>query len=226
MILISYTSSSYYRNFEDMLHECCERFDVPHQRYTQYWFQQTDYYGLHKDVADCKRMAGFAIWKPYIILDALENDDLVCYCDASVVFETDPKPFIESVEAIACGDAGQSWRNTGWIKRDAFVYTGCDREEYWLGYQVWAGFMVVRRSARVFLEEMLHWCEDRRIISDDENVCGLPNFPDFFQNRSEQAILSLLCIKYPNIFVRRTSPFHDYTGNYSEWIPWSQRGKS
>jgi hypothetical protein len=102
---------------------------------------------------------------------------------------------------------------------------GLDEEKYWYDYQVWAGFMVVRRSARVYIEEMLHWAEDRRIISDDPNVCGLPNFPDFRENRSEQAILALMHVKYPSVIKKASSPFHDYTGNYTEWIPWSRRGK-
>ena len=164
MILISYTSNSYYRNFEDMLAERCEQFSVPHRRYTQDWFRSTEYFQRHRDVAERFRMDGFAIWKPYIILDALKYDDLVCYVDASVVFETDPKPSIEAVENIACGDAGESWISREWIKRDAFVLMDCDNPLFWESYIVWAGVMVARKCAEKYINHViasLLWCQTK-----------------------------------------------------------------
>ena len=227
MILISYTSSSYYLNMEDMLHECCEKFDVPHVRYTQDWFRKTEYYQQHREIADIPRMAGLAIWKPYIILDALKLDDLVCYVDASVVFEEDPKPFINSVKCFCSGDTGTSWRHDAWTRRDTFYYMDCDSPEYWYSYTVWAGMIVARRSAIGFIEEWQKLCEDFRVIdTEGPNFCGLPNFPAFVQGRNEQGILSLLTVKHPEVATKALSPFHDYSGNWSEWVPWEVKGRS
>lgn len=225
MILISYTTSSYYQNMEDMLHECCERFGIVHKRYDQEWFHSTPYYYGHRDVADCLRMAGFGIWKPIIIEDAFRYDDLVCYVDASVVFSEDPRPAVESVKEMAVGDCGTQWVNREWIRRDTFHYMNCDSEEYWNSFMVWAGVIVVRKTAVALLDEFRIWCESRRIISDDDNVCGLPNFPGFVQNRSEQAILALMQVKYPDRLTKLISPFHDYSGNWSEWVSWKAKGR-
>jgi hypothetical protein len=213
MVIISYTNDKpYYKGFEELLHDDCATYGIVHCRYTEEWFHQQPFYFDHRDVADQLRVAGFCIWKPYIILDALKCDDTVCYLDATSQILFDPKLFIESIEHIHCPKT--KWINKDWIKRDAFVYMNCDEPKYWNEFQLWAGSITVKKSGEWLMEEMLKWCCDRRIIDDGANECGLPNFPDFHENRSEQAIISLLSIKYPEWIdvTLEGCPFVDRTG--------------
>jgi len=224
MILVSYTTSSYYENMEDMLHECAEKYGIEHRRYDRKWLESTSFYKENKTLCDDNK-AGFFCWKPYLIYEALKQDDLVIYTDASVVFYDDPRSSINSVDQIGVGDCGTSWVNRDWTKRDCFVYMDCDKPRYWDGYSVWAGLVVARRTSSWVIEEWMEWSKDRRIISDDPNTCGLPNFPAFKDHRHDQSILTNMSLMYPITIQKLISPFQDYSGNWSEWVPWNLRGK-
>jgi len=47
-----------------------------------------------------------------------------------------------------------------------------------------------------FFEECLRFAQDPRILTEAPNTCGLANYPDFFEHRFDQSILSLLARKY------------------------------
>jgi hypothetical protein len=57
------------------------------------------------------------------------------------------------------------------------------------------------------MQECLAYATDRRIITDEENVLGVPNYPEFVENRHDQTIWSLVCKKH------QIAPFRDP----SEW---------
>ena len=63
-----------------------------------------------------------------------------------------------------------------------------------------------------FAEEYLCYCQDERIITDNPNTMGLPNYPEFIQNRHDQSVSSLLAKKYNIPPFRMASQF----GN--KWI--------
>jgi hypothetical protein len=47
-----------------------------------------------------------------------------------------------------------------------------------------------------FLEDYLNYCRDKRIITDEPNSMGLPNYDIFRDNRHDQTVFSLLIKKY------------------------------
>ena len=47
-----------------------------------------------------------------------------------------------------------------------------------------------------FIQEWLYYCQDKRIVTDDKNTQGMPNYPDFRENRHDQSVLSLLIKKH------------------------------
>ena len=47
-----------------------------------------------------------------------------------------------------------------------------------------------------FVERLLNYSTDKRIITDDPNTQGLPNYQGFINNRHDQTILSLLTKKF------------------------------
>lgn len=168
------------------------------------WLQQTEFYTENQELLDEICGAGFWAWKPYVILEALkqlEEDDVLFYCDAGTAFIDAPQPLIDicrnSDTGIVLFDA-RPLVNRQFTKRDCFVRLGCDAPQHWDARKVIATIIVMRRTDFVMqlLREWKHFCQDRRAVSTDNSLCGLPELSGFLQHRWDQAILSVLASKY------------------------------
>lgn len=86
----------------------------------------------------------------------------------------------------------------GNTKRDAFVLTGCDEARYTDTPQSIGGYFVCKKAPEVkaYLDEVLHYAQDIRIISDKPNVMGLPDYAEFADHRHDQSVISLMSKKY------------------------------
>ena len=60
----------------------------------------------------------------------------------------------------------------------------------------------------MFLQKLIKYSTDKRIITDDPNTLGLPNYPGFRDNRHDQTVLSILFKKYKfsNLDKNKTKP--------------------
>jgi hypothetical protein len=83
------------------------------------------------------------------------------------------------------------WKMT---KRDCFVRMGCDEPRFWNASQIEAGRVIVNNTpeARAFVDEWRRWCCDPAVVTDAPNVCGLPNWPGFYDHRHDQSIATNL----------------------------------
>ena len=171
--------------------------------YTEQDLYESDYYAENRGILDEICGAGYWAWKPYFILQALasiEEGDVLFYCDAGSRFISSPDALISLCQRAASGvllfDA-RPLRNRQFVKRDCFVRLGCDEPRHWDAWHVIATIVVLRNSelARALMSEWLQSCQDR-MITDDPNVCGLPNLDGYLQHRWDQAILSVLASKH------------------------------
>lgn len=158
---------------------------------------------------------GFWCWKPYVILKALtrtQPGDFVLYLDSQAIFVSDPSPLFDQCAGRGgvllfhqrkCGH-----KNFTWTKRDAFVLMHADFKKYTHGDNLVAGTQLYQHTTKAieFLAEMLHWCANHQVISDEDNVTG-KNYPGFRDHRHDQSILSILAIRY------QIDPVNDIT----EW---------
>ncbi|MCP4328121.1 MAG: hypothetical protein GY791_06755 [Alphaproteobacteria bacterium] len=157
----------------------------------------------NKEVLDQDRGAGYWLWKPYIIADALEKaepGDVLIYCDSGSVFIRSVEPLVRlccdetpGVLGFVC-DTGTE---RTWTKRDAFILMDCDRAEFHDDKQIETGLLifVCNEFSRTFVAEWLRFALDPRILSDAENECGKSNMAGFRDHRHDQSIFSLLCKK-------------------------------
>lgn len=170
--------------------------------YTYDWFKDTDFYEEHKHILVDKTGLGYFLWKSYIINDAINkmNDgELLFYSDVGDTFHSDLIPFVEEViEDDPCLFVVGNAINKDFTRRDCFFYMDCDEDDYWDSNQLEAGmsFWRVCDRSKEIVSEYLNYACDRRIISDDPNVCGKDNFPSFREHRWDQSILTNLAVKY------------------------------
>lgn len=151
------------------------------------------------------RGAGYWIWKPHLALKMLDSsevadDDILVYCDSKVIFTNSFRPVVDTflrdkLDIMTFRQLDPSQIRT---KRDCFVLMDADKPEYISTCQRTANLWVFKRSliARGFLLEMLNACSDPRILTDQPNTCGLPNYEGFIEHRHDESILTILAKKY------------------------------
>ena len=157
----------------------------------------------HRRILSMPRGGGYWLWKPYFVrkcLDLIADGEILVYSDSGAHFRTSAKPLANL--PIQFGQDVIPFElelNEGvWTKRDAFVLMECEGRGFEHSRQRLASFIVVRKSAFSieFLDKYLDYCTDERILTDAENVCGLPNFDGFIEHRHDQSVFSLLTKKY------------------------------
>lgn len=201
-----------------------------------------DFKEKNKDILSRRRGNGYWLWKPYFILktfkEKLKEGDYLFYTDAGILYMNSSYQVIDFLKE----QKAEMWMNRltlkekNWSKRDAFILLGVDMPFYSETNQYMGGIQIYRKSkyTEKFLEELLYYSQDKRLITDDPNTQGLKNYLNFKDNRHDQTILSLLIKKYgiansgkpnlslnenfkrksilmPNIFcIYRKLPFKDY----------------
>ena len=206
-----------YANRQEHLHWSAARFGNIQEQHA--WnhdaLKQTAFYEKHKTVLDSERGVGFWLWKPYLMLKILKEipeNDFLFYHDVGRAIRRNPNVGYQFDRPI---DPLVDWakQNNGmfpgiyipiygasrkWTKRDCFVLTGSDHPTYWDQPQVQAGINVWQNTSQVrdFIAEWLQYCEDPRILTDQENQCGKPNLSEFQDHRHDQSVLTILLRKH------------------------------
>jgi hypothetical protein len=153
-------------------------------------------------------------WKPFIILDALDHcadGDIVLYLDA----DSRPIADLSVVYETAARDGAMLFRasaheNYRWCTRDAVVCMGLDpellvqkrcthqTEDLLIKPAGCARFMAIRKGPwkpRQLLYEWLTYAINPMCTTFEPSLLG-KDHPDFQEHRTEQAILTLLALKY------------------------------
>lgn len=163
-----------------------------------------------------KRGGGYWIWKPQIILQTLAKlspGDILVYSDAgrSPYYQFRKRPDLLIAKARAQGlltgvAIAQHGPLSKWTKRDAFKRLRLDRPEIHASAVVQAtwSFWTPTQAAFSFLEAWREVCEDAACITDQPNVEGAENLPDFQDHRHDQSLSSLLTHA-------RNAPYLDYS---------------
>lgn len=159
----------------------------------------------NREILDAPRGGGYYLWKPYFYrkaYDELGEGDYLVYIDSGAVYVNKIQYLIECMERekvpLMIFSLEQERIEKGNTKRDAFVLTGCDEAKYTDTPQSIGGYFICKKSPEVeaYLDEVLQYAQDIRIISDQPNVMGLPNYEEFTDHRHDQSVLSLMSKKY------------------------------
>lgn len=166
--------------------------------------ESTEFYNQNQTLLNESRGAGYWAWKPYYILETLkemQEDDILVYMDCGDGFldTTNMYSFlVNKMENCNMLLTLGAYRNSDWTRRDCFVHMGCDTEEFHNTIQVEAGIIVVKKTAHTvdILNKWLYYCTIPSIVTDQDNICGLPNLEGFKDHRHDQSILTNLKVKH------------------------------
>jgi hypothetical protein len=167
---------------------------------------------------DKTKSTSYWIWKPYIILETMKrcNDgDIVLYIDGGMKVINNLNPLFEITEEkksmiFSVSKTPEALHyHSMYTKRDCFILMGLDNPYYWKTRCVNSAISCWMKTPEniAFLEEWQKYMTDSRIITEDENVCGYPNLPDFKYHICDQSIFSLLCTKYGKEVFRDPSQY-------------------
>jgi len=163
-----------------------------------------DFYAQNKHVLDQKLGAGLWLWKPWIILDALNKmpeDAILIYMDAGL---SAYRPLDDIINLAAKhnivlysyppGEVKSIVR----VKRDAFIKVGCDEERCHNADYIQATFLALKNNevSRKFIAEWLHYCSDESVLSRAPSVLA-PEHPAFSNHGDDQSVLSAVYYKNP-----------------------------
>jgi len=213
-VLISFGNEKYYKSLNLLEETAIEIGKVDEAiMYTQPWLFNTDFYRnskRNKYILNKPRGAGYWMWKPFIILESFKNlneGDIVIYSDAGLKVIGNLNPLFQvAQEGSKDGRVIFKLPAVGvpyhiakqWTKRDTFVLMNCDEAKYWDANMSNGAVSVWKKTSEntMLLMEWLETLKDPRIVTDDLNICGKPNFLEFKDHRHDQSVLSLLAIKY------------------------------
>lgn len=180
----------------------------------------------NEDILSRNRGNGYWLWKPYFILKTLKekmnDDDYLIYTDSGVLYLDKAEKIVdfmisknEDMWAIRL-----RYLEKHFSKRDAFILLGADFPIYTDTYQFMAGIQIYKKSrtSENFLENLLYYSTDKRIITDDPNTQGLSNYDGFIENRHDQTIFSILTKKY-RISKNNTMQINDFNNNKYNLMP-------
>lgn len=179
---------------------------------------KTDFYIQNKEILDYKKGAGYWLWKPYYILEALKkvgDGDIIIYCDNSFYFISSPKPLIDIVLKENFLLFGQTTiQNTVSIEKN--THKKCIQEMNAFEYQnnplIVAGIQLYIKNTKTlkFHEELLMNCMDKNKLLDNQEDIKF----DFERHLHDMSILSILAAKHKIELYRSPCQF----GNHQKKI--------
>ena len=163
----------------------------------------TEFFEKHKQHFQYTRGAGYWIWKPFIILDALSKmgpNDFLMYSDSGCYFIDKIDPVIDIIHSTEHGVAVCDMPHIEkyWTKRDCFTQMNCDTPEFTDTEQRSSSFFFCRKTdmALHIANEWYRWMSHFNIVSDEFiSPSNKPCYPEFIEHRHDQSILSLVCKK-------------------------------
>jgi len=188
-------------------------------RYNSFDLQADRFWQENQRILSEPLGAGYWIWKPFIILQTMkkcDDGDIVLYTDAGIKVIDNLDPLFEIIKRskdnrmlFALTMIYGSHLHSEYTKRDCFILMGQDEPKYWNERMLNAAFSVWMKTPKniQFLSEWQYYLKDSRVVTYEPNTCGQPNLPDYIDHRHDQAVLSLLSLKYGRELYREPTQF-------------------
>ena len=216
-ILINYASSRFKRRQRLSAYSAIVKGGVDYSIRYQPQQLSADFVESNRFLLGDLKGAGMWVWKPHIILDAMDKTDLgdvIVYCDSGALITSSLEPLTDACRRLTDGilsfEVGKGFIERQWTKRDAFVLMNCDNSACRDTPQLRAGTIIFVNcdASRKFVEEWMKLVRQVRLVTDLPSQCGLPNFIDFRSHRHDQSLFSLLYKKHGYISCEQLTGLH------------------
>lgn len=154
----------------------------------------------NKNILDKEIGGGYWLWKPYIILDSLEQaseEQIIFYLDSGDIIDPGLSWYLEEhfkyFDYILYEGAKS---NEVYTKPEVFKELNLG-EEYKKVIQLEAGICGFKKTKEniEFIKEWLDLCKNEKLVLDDRYDLNLPS--DYFvEHRRDQSLLTILKVKY------------------------------
>ena len=186
-----------------------------------------DFKRKNKYILEKGRGNGYWLWKPYFLYKTLKEKlnygDYLIYSDAAIMYVDLAQKLVDFLNEknLEMYLHRLPHLEKYYTKRDAFILLGVDQPFYTETGQFNAAFQIYKKTkfTEYFLKEYLYYAQDKRIITDDPNLPGIDNYPEFRSHRHDQSILSLLVKKYGLVNANKPNIELNIVKNYTEEMP-------
>lgn len=168
------------------------------------------FWNKHKNfIKQNKRLFGYGIWKPYLILkilDKINDNDILLYADAGCELNSNGKnyflnvliPKVNNKYIIGCETTEHTSHSNdqNYTKMDLIKYLDMEKSNKLHLNHIQSGCFMMKKCDIIvkMFEEYYNIACNYHLIDDTPSV--LPNHSSFKEHRHDQSILSLLVKKY------------------------------
>lgn len=176
-----------------------------------------DFYEKNKAILDEKAGAGYWLWKPYVILKALEETpegSIIVYADSGSIFTGSIMPILKHLEehdGVLYRYSEEAFATTDKIvdPQVAEELKATDFQDFKTKKHLWAGFMVLRNCAatKEFIKQWLELCQN-------------PNFLKGYGkgwHLHDQALFNIMFLKKPEKLIALPG------SDFDKIIKWNHR---
>ncbi len=153
------------------------------------------------DILAQKKGVGYWLWKPWLILQTLNNmpeDAILIYSDVNYVFI---RPVLDLINLMQSTDIlilqHPSFTREQESQRATLDGMGCTSKECRQGLNELSGFLILKNTptSRAFIKEWLAACEVKEYLLDNVQD-GKPEYSCLVEHKPDQAILGILAFKH------------------------------
>ncbi len=164
-------------------------------------FRRTFKHKFYKEDGTVSRGFGYWVWKPKVILMALEElkeNDILFYLDIGFEFNSSKshtlREWINQINQNEIMGMIANFPEKNWQKMDTLVHFGLDKNEEFLNSMTYAaGFIALKKTAKnikIIQEWMKVFYEHWEFV--DDSPSKIPNLACFIENRHDQAIWNII----------------------------------
>jgi hypothetical protein len=195
-------------------------FDVKGYNYNDI---DSNFKNKNQHILSQKRGAGYWLWKPYVILNALNqinNGDYLVYMDSGAKLINNVDNFLRMIDHKGMLNFSMVQKTSKWTKGDCFYYLNKkNKDDFKNDNQMSATYLFFKKNETCvsFVSRWLDNCLIPGLIDDSANKV-MNNFNDFIDHRHDQAILSLMVYNEDMMYIPQIDRFAIEHGYGQDWV--------